>query len=71
LVLSKQPETILKIVPELLARRLKVFLAVRRLEETDSTLHKDPDYPFPVRANKLQGVAPEMVDRLAAALPEL
>jgi len=71
LVLSEQPETILKIVPELLARHLKVFLAVRRLEETDPALHKDPDYPFPVRANKLQGVAPEMVDRLAATLPEL
>jgi len=71
LVLSEQPETILKIVPELLACRLKVFLAVRRLEETDSTPYKDPDYPFPVRANKLQGVTPEMVDRLAAALPEL
>jgi molybdenum cofactor cytidylyltransferase len=71
LVLSEQPETILKIVPELLARRLKVFLAVRRLEETDPTLHEDLDYPFPVRANKLQGVAPEMVDRLAATLPEL
>ena len=71
LVLSEQPETVLKIVPELLARRLKVFLAVRRLEETDFTLNEDPDYPFPVRANKLQGVAPEMVDRLAAALPEL
>jgi molybdenum cofactor cytidylyltransferase len=71
LILSEQPETILKIVPELLARRLKVFLAVRRLEETDPALHKDLDYPFPVRANKLQGVAPEMVDRLATALPEL
>jgi molybdenum cofactor cytidylyltransferase len=71
LVLSEQPETILKMVPELLARRLKVFLAVRRLEETDSNLHEDPDYPFPVQANKLQGVAPEIVDRLAAALPEL
>jgi len=71
LVLSEQSETILKIVPELLAQRLKVFLAVRRLEETDPALHEDPDYPFPVRANKLQGVAPEMVDRLAAALPEL
>jgi molybdenum cofactor cytidylyltransferase len=71
LVLSEQPETILKVVPELLARRLKVFLAVRRLEETDPTLHEDLDYPFPVRANKLQGIAPEMVDRLAAALPEL
>jgi molybdenum cofactor cytidylyltransferase len=71
LVLSEQPETILKIVPELLARRLKVFLAVRRLEETDSNLHKDLDYPFPVRANKLQGIAPKIVDRLAAALPEL
>jgi molybdenum cofactor cytidylyltransferase len=71
LVLSEQPETILKIVPELLSRRLKVFLAVRRLEETDPALHEDPDYPFPVRSNKLQGVAPEIVDRLAAALPEL
>jgi molybdenum cofactor cytidylyltransferase len=71
LVLSEQSETILKIVPELLAQRLKVFLAVRRLEETDPALHKDPDYPFPVRANKLQGVVPEMVDRLAEALPEL
>jgi molybdenum cofactor cytidylyltransferase len=71
LILSEQPETILEIVPELLARHLKVFLAVRRLEETDPTLHEDPDYPFPVRSNKLQGVAPEMVDRLAAALPEL
>jgi molybdenum cofactor cytidylyltransferase len=71
LVLSEQPETVLKMVPELLAQRLKVFLAVRRLEETDSALDKDLDYPFPVRANKLQGVAPEMVDRLAAALPEL
>jgi molybdenum cofactor cytidylyltransferase len=71
LVLSEQPDTILKVVPELLARRLKVFLAVRRLEETDPALHKDPDYPFPVRANKLQGIAPEMVDRLAAALHEL
>lgn len=70
LVLSEQPETILKIVPELLARHLKVFLAARQLEETDSILNDDPDYPFPVRANKLQGVAPEMVDRLAAALPE-
>jgi molybdenum cofactor cytidylyltransferase len=71
LVLSEQPETVLKIVPELLDRRLKVFLAVRRLEETDPSLPKDPDYPFPARANKLQGVAPEMVDRLAAALPGL
>lgn len=71
LILSEQPETILKIVPELLARHRKVFLAVRRLEETDSILNQDPDYPFPVRANKLQGIAPEMVDRLAAALPEL
>jgi molybdenum cofactor cytidylyltransferase len=71
LVLSEQSETILKVVPELLAQRLKVFLAVQRLEETDPALHKDLDYPFPVRANKLQGVAPEMVDRLAAALPEL
>jgi molybdenum cofactor cytidylyltransferase len=71
LVLSEQPETVLKIVPELLARRLKVFLAVQRLEETDPTLHEDLDYPFPVRANKLQGIAPGMVDRLAAALPEL
>jgi molybdenum cofactor cytidylyltransferase len=71
LILSEQPDTILKLVPELLARRLKVFLAVQRLEETDPALHKDPDYPFPVRANKLQGIAPEMVDRLAAALAEL
>lgn len=71
LVLSEQPETVLEIVPKLLTSHLKVFLAVRRLEETDPILSEDPDYPFPVRANKLQGVMPEMVDRLAAALPEL
>jgi len=71
LLISDDADRTLARIPELLVRYPRGILAHRRLEESDTSIEEDVSYPFPVRTNKLQGVAPEMVDRLAAALPEL
>ncbi len=66
LVLSDRADTVLQLVPEWLASYRKIFLAAARLAESTPV---PADYPFPVRPHKLQGVPPDMVDALAAALP--
>ena len=71
LLISDDADEMLARIPELLARYPRVILAHGRLEESDTGIEEDVSYPFSVRTNKLQGVVPEMVDRLAAALPEL
>ncbi len=68
LLLSESQEAILENVPHLLGRYPRIILAGRRLTEIDP--HEDEAYPFPVRSNKLKGISPAVVDRLAARLPE-
>jgi len=63
-------EEALRQVPELLARYPKVFLAQRRLEEVDLTVLGGSDRDYPMRPNKVEGVPPSLVDRLARRLRE-
>lgn len=57
-------------VPELLIRYPKVFLAKRRLEEVDPAVLGESDRDYPLRPNKLEGVPPSLVDRLAWRLSQ-
>ncbi len=68
LFLSESQEEILESVPRLLSGYPRIILAGRRLAEMAP--QRDDAYPFPVRANKLQGISPVVVDRLAERLPE-
>jgi len=68
LIISEDADSTLARIPGLLARYAKIILARRRLEETDTRIEGDVGYPFPVRSNKLKGVAPETVDQLARQL---
>ena len=52
-------------MPELLTRYSKIFLARRRLEEADPIALRESDRDYPMRPNKLAGVSPSLVDRLA------
>jgi len=70
LLLTAEEEALLRVL-ELLTRYPKVFLAKRRLEEVDPIAlgESDRDYPM-MRLNKLEGVPPSLVDRLAQQLSE-
>lgn len=64
-------EEALKAILRLLELYPRLILAGRRLSEEDHAfLKKDRSYPIPVRANKLGGISPALVDRLACALRE-
>jgi probable selenium-dependent hydroxylase accessory protein YqeC len=65
-LLLAEEEKALTQVPELLTRYPKVFLARRRLEEVDPTALGGSDWGYPMRPNKLEGVSPYLVDRLAS-----
>jgi probable selenium-dependent hydroxylase accessory protein YqeC len=52
------------------ARYPKVFLARRRLEEVDPTALGESNWDYPMRPNKLEGVSPSLVDRLAQRLSQ-
>ena len=67
LLLAEEEEALAQ-VPELLARYSKIFLARRRLEEVDPTALGESDRDYPMRPNKLEGVPPSLVDRLALRL---
>jgi len=67
LLLSHEEEALVQ-VPELLTHYPKVFLAQRRLEEVDPTALAESDREYPMRPNKLAGVPPSLVDRLALRL---
>jgi len=67
LLLAEEEEALTQ-VPEVLARYPKVFLAKRRLEEVDPTALGESDRDYPMRPNKLEGVPPSLVDRLALRL---
>ncbi len=67
LLLANEEEALAQ-VPELLTRYLKVFLAQRRLGEVDPTVLGESDRDYPMRPNKLEGVPPSLVDRLAQQL---
>jgi len=58
-------------MPELLTRYSKIFLARRRLEEADPIALRESDRDYPMRPNKLAGVSPSLVDRLALHLTRL
>lgn len=64
LLLAGEEEALVQ-MPELLTRYPKVFLARRRLEEVDPTALGGSDWDYPMRPNKLEGVPPSLVDRLA------
>jgi len=68
LVFSDGTDDALAQIPELLTRHSKILLAHHRLEESDPHKEGDGSYPFQVRANKVKGIAVEMVDRLALRL---
>jgi len=68
LLLADEEEALTQ-VPELLTRYPKVFLAKCRLEEVDPNVLGGSDWDYPMRPNKLEGVAPSLVDRLALRLP--
>ena len=68
LLISDDVDRMLARIPELLARYPKTILAHHRLEQTDTAIEEDASYPFPVRANKVKGIAAETVDRLAQLL---
>jgi molybdenum cofactor cytidylyltransferase len=65
---TAEEEEALTQVPELLTRYPKVFLARRCLEEVDPTALGESDRDYPMRPNKLEGVSPLLVDRLALRL---
>jgi len=67
LLLADEEETLAQ-MPDLLTRYPKVFLAQRRLEEVDPTALGEGDKDYPMRPNKLEGVPPSLVDRLALRL---
>ena len=67
-LLLTEGEEALAQMPELLTRYPKVFLAERRLEEVDPTALGESDRDYPMRPNKLAGVPPSLVDRLALRL---
>jgi len=69
LLLAGEEEALVQ-VPEFLTRYPKVFLARRRLEEADLTVLGESDRDYPMRPNKLEGVPPSLVDRLAQRLGE-
>jgi len=67
LLLTDEEEALAQ-VPRLLIRYPKVFLAKRRLEEVDPTALGESNKDYPMRPNKLEGVHPSLVDRLAPRL---
>lgn len=67
LLLAGEEEALVQ-VPELLTRYPKVFLARRRLEEVDLTTLGESNRDYPMRPNKVEGVPPSVVDRLALRL---
>ena len=67
LLLTNEKEALVQ-VPELLTHYPKVFLAQRCLEEMDPTALGESDRDYPRRPNKLAGVPPSLVDRLALRL---
>ncbi len=67
LLLTNEKEALVQ-VPELLTHYPKVFLAQRCLEEMDPTALGESDRDYPMRPNKLAGVPPSLVDRLALRL---
>ncbi len=69
LLLAEEEEALLQ-MPELLARYSKVFLSSRRLEEVDPAALGGSDRDYPVRPNKLEGVALSLVDLLSQRLSE-
>ncbi len=69
LLLADEEEALTQ-VSRLLTRYPKVFLAQRRLEEVDPTALGESDRDYPMRPNKLEGVPPSLVDRLAQRLSE-
>jgi len=77
LLLAGEEEALTR-VPELLTRYFKVFLAQRRLEEVDLTAPStglraglgESDRDYPMRPNKVDGVPPSLVDRLARRLSD-
>ena len=68
LLLAEEEEEALVQVSELLTRYPKVFLARCRLKEVDPTALGESDRDYPMRPNKLEGVPPSLVDRLALRL---
>lgn len=68
LFVSDDPDRMLARVPELLARYPRVILAHHRLEGSDAGIEEDVGYPFPVRTNKVKGIAAKTVDQLARQL---
>jgi molybdenum cofactor cytidylyltransferase len=68
LLISDDADSMLARIPELLAHYPKVILAHHRLEESDASIEEDASYPFPVRTNKVKGVAVETVNHLAQLL---
>jgi molybdenum cofactor cytidylyltransferase/probable selenium-dependent hydroxylase accessory protein YqeC len=70
-LLLAEEEEVLAQVPELLTHYPKVFLAKRRLAEVDPTALGGSDRGYPVRPNKLEGVPPSLVSRLAQRLSEV
>lgn len=69
LLLADGEEAMAK-MPDLLDCYSKVFLAKRRLEEVDPTAWGESNTDYAVRPNKLEGVPPSLVDRLALRLSE-
>jgi probable selenium-dependent hydroxylase accessory protein YqeC len=67
-LLLTDEEKALAQVPKLLTRYPKVFLAKRPLEEVDPTALGESNRDYPMRPNKLEGVHPSLVDRLAFRL---
>ena len=70
LLLANEKEALAQ-MPELLTRYPKVFLANRRLGEVDPTALGESNRDYPMRLNKLAGVSPSLVDRLAQRLSEV
>jgi len=70
LLLSESETEVLKQVPRLLAEYPLVYLAARRLAENEPDFPRQANYPVPLRRNKLDGLPPTTVDRLAAVLPQ-
>lgn len=68
LLISDDEDKMLARLPGFLVRYPKVILAHHRLEESDTSIEEDASYPFPVRTNKVKGIAAETVDHLAQLL---
>jgi molybdenum cofactor cytidylyltransferase len=68
LLISNDTDRMLARIPELLARYPRVILAHQRLEESDTSIGEDINYPFPVRTNKVKGIEAQTVDHLAQLL---